>query len=151
MLFAGRFLRWWKMKPEPVFADTNLFLRYLTNDVLDQADAVERLLRRAAVGEMVLVTNELVIAEIVWTLESSYRLGRVAIKDKVLAILNTPGRQVVDSDLVLKAITWYADKNADFIDAYNGAWMVRQGISVACTFDDKHFARLDGIAVQPPG
>jgi predicted nucleic acid-binding protein len=35
------------MKPERVFADTNLFLRYLTNDVPDQADAVERLLRRA--------------------------------------------------------------------------------------------------------
>ena len=58
------------MKPERVFADTNLFLRYLTDDVPEQADAVERLFRRAAAGEMALVTNGLVIAEIVWTLES---------------------------------------------------------------------------------
>ncbi len=29
--------------PERVFVDTNLFLRYLTNDVPVQADAVERL------------------------------------------------------------------------------------------------------------
>ena len=39
------------MKPERVFADTNLFLRYLTNDVPAQADAVEELLRQAAAHE----------------------------------------------------------------------------------------------------
>ena len=139
------------MEPERVFADTNLFLRYLTNDVPEQADAVERLLRRAAAGQVVLVTNGLVMAEIVWTLESFYRLDRRVIKDNVLAILNTPGLGIVDSDLVLEAIIGYADMNVDFIDAYNGAWMVREGMEVAYTFDRKHFARLDGIAVREPG
>lgn len=33
--------RWFRMKPERVFVDTNLFLRYLTDDVPTQADAVE--------------------------------------------------------------------------------------------------------------
>jgi hypothetical protein len=33
------------MAIETAFADTNLFLRYLTNDVPEQADAVEGLLR----------------------------------------------------------------------------------------------------------
>ena len=55
---------------EPVFVDTNLFLRYITNDVPEQADAVERLLQRAGAGEITLITNSLVICEIVWTLES---------------------------------------------------------------------------------
>lgn len=36
--------------PERVFLDTNVFLRYLTNDVPKRADAVERLLRRAGAG-----------------------------------------------------------------------------------------------------
>ncbi len=58
------------MRPERVFADTNLFLRYLTNDVPQQADAVEALLRRAAAGEVTLVTNSLAIAEVVWVLET---------------------------------------------------------------------------------
>ncbi len=40
------------MNPERLFADTNLFLRYLTNDIPQQADAVETLLRRAAAGEV---------------------------------------------------------------------------------------------------
>ena len=48
------------MTPERMFADTNVFLRYLTNDIPAQADAVERLLHRAAGGEITLVMNSLV-------------------------------------------------------------------------------------------
>ncbi|MBI3460736.1 PIN domain-containing protein, partial [Candidatus Acetothermia bacterium] len=73
------------------FVDTNVFLRYLTNDVPAQAEAVTRLLQRAKAGEIVLHTSVLVLAEIVWTLESYYELARDEIKANVLAILNTPG------------------------------------------------------------
>jgi predicted nucleic-acid-binding protein len=138
------------MTPERWFADTNLFLRYLTNDIPAQADAVEELLKRAKRGELKLVTNALVIAEIIWTLESFYHLERVDITGKVLGIINTPGIEVIDSDLVLQAVTWYADKNVDYIDAYNAAWMPGQGLEVACTFDRKHFSRFEGITVTVP-
>jgi len=138
------------MKPERFFADTNLFLRYLTNDVPEQADAVEQLLRKAASGDITLVTNALVIAEIVWTLESFYRLPRGEIKEKILAILNTPGIQVVGGDLVLQAIVWYAERNVDFIDAYNAAWMQAQGVKTVYTFNRKHFSRLEGADVKVP-
>jgi predicted nucleic-acid-binding protein len=139
------------VKTEHVFADTNLFLRYLTNDVPAQADAVEELLHRASDGEIVLVINSLVIAEIVWTLESYYDLARDSIKDKVLAILNTPGLEAAEGDLLLEAIFWYADKNIDFVDAFNAAWMLAQGLTTTFTFDRKHFSRIEGIEVQVPG
>jgi predicted nucleic-acid-binding protein len=140
-----------KVKPERVFADTNLFLRYLTNDVPVQADAVEQLLNRASDGEIVLVINSLVIAEIVWTLKSYYGLARGSIKDKVLAILNTPGIEAAEADLLLQAIFWYADKSIDFIDAFNAAWMLTQGLAITYTFDRKHLSRIEGIGVQVPG
>jgi uncharacterized protein len=139
------------MGPERVFADTNLFLRYMTNDVPAQADAVEQLLQRASAGEIVLVINSLVIAEIVWTLESYYGLARDSVKDKILAILNTPGLEAAEGDLLLQAISWYADKNVDFINAFNAAWLAARGLTVAYTFDHRHFSRLEGIRVQVPG
>ena len=138
------------MKAETVFADTNLFLRYLTDDVPAQADLVEVLLRRAAKGQVTLVTTGLVIAEIVWTLESFYRLSKKDIQAKVLAILNTDGLNVTDSDLVLQAIGMYAEKNVDFIDAYNAAWMLKHNIGRIYTFDQKHFNRVEGIAAEMP-
>lgn len=138
------------MALERVFADTNVFLRYLTNDVPEQADAIDQLLRRAVAGEILLVTNSLVIAEIVWTLESFYRLTREGVKDRVLAILNTPGLEVADADLVLQAITWYADQHVDFIDAFNAAWLLARDLQTVCIFDRKHFSHLEGITVMVP-
>ncbi len=138
------------MKADSIFVDTNLFLRYLTDDVPAQADAVEDLLRKAEQGKPRLVTNSMVIAEIVWTLESYYKLEQDDIQNKVLAILNTPGLEVSDNNLVLKAIIWYAEKNVDFIDAYNAAWMEREGIEKIYTFDQKHFARFDDVEALSP-
>ena len=133
------------MADEVVFADTNLFLRYLTNDVPAQAEAVEKFFQRAARGEIRLVTTGLVMAEIVWTLESFYKQPRKRIADMLLAILNTPGLEVADSDLVSQAAIWFADKNVDFMDAYNAAWMSRENVTAVCTFDQKHFERFAGI------
>jgi len=138
------------MEAETVFADTNLFLRYLTDDIPEQADAVEALLRRAAKGEVSLVTTSLVIAEIVWTLEIYYHLPKRDVQAKVLAILNTSGLDVSDSDLALQAIGAYAEKNVDYIDAYNVAWMHKNNIGSAYTFDQKHFNRFEGIVVKMP-
>lgn len=138
------------MKAERIFVDTNLFLRFLTNDVPEQADAVEELLRQAGQGKAELITNGIVIAEIVWTLESYYELDRNDIQNKVLAILNTLGLEIPEGSLILKSIIWYAEKNVDFIDAYNAAWMDEQGIGQIYTFDQKHFSRFDGLKVLRP-
>ena len=138
------------METEPVFADTNLFLRYLTNDVPAQADLVESLLHRAAKGKINLVTTSMVIAEIVWTLESYYELDKKEIQTMILGILNTDGLEVINSDLILQAIVHYTDKNVDFIDAFNAAWMVKNDVDKIYTFDQKHFNRFDGIVAELP-
>jgi len=138
------------MKTDSTFVDTNLFLRFLTNDVPAQADAVEKLLRQAEQNKIQLVTNSMVIAEIIWTLESYYESEREDIQNKILAILNTPGLEIPESNLILKAIIWYAEKNVDFIDAYNAAWMEQKGIEKIYTFDQKHFARFDDVEVIKP-
>ena len=138
------------MAVELVLADTTLFLRYLTNDVPAQAEAVETILQHAARGEISLVSTGLVMAEIVWTLESFYKQPRKRISDMLLAILNTPGLEVVDGDLVSQAAVWFADKNVDFIDAYNAAWMSRESVTTVCTFDRRHFERFGGLKVVLP-
>jgi predicted nucleic-acid-binding protein len=139
------------MAVERLFADTNLFLRYLTNDIPEQAAAFEKLLRRADAGDVVLVTSSLVMAEIVWTLESFYQLDRVHIQGSILAILNTPGLEVAEDEILLQAAVWYVEKNVDFIDAYNAAWLLDEGLTKVCTFDQKHFGRFESIAAVLPG
>lgn len=138
------------MQTETWFVDTNLFLRYLTNDIPDQADAFERILKRAASGELHLLTNNMVIAEIVWTLESFYKIRADEVQEKVLAILNTPGIEITDEDLVLQAILWHVEKSVDFIDAYNAAWMDKRELKTILTFDRSHFNRFEELRVVTP-
>jgi uncharacterized protein len=139
------------MTVEAVFADTNLFLRYLTNDVPDQADQVQALLGRAARQEILLVLNSLVIAELVWTMESFYKLERTDVQEKILAILATPGIKVEQVDVVTQAILWYVEKNVDYIDAYHAAWWLFQGEKRLLTFNIKHFKRFEALVVERPG
>ena len=132
------------------FIDTNLLLRYLRNDLPEQADAVEALLKRAAAGNVSLTTNVMVIAELVWTCESFYKLSKQEIRDKIVMILNTPGLQIENHDLLLQATLLYADRNIDFIDAYNGCWAKDQRIPLVFTFDQRHYKRIPGITVKVP-
>ncbi len=133
------------------FVDTNVFLRYLTNDVPEQADAVEALLQRAADGELRLVTSALVIAEIVWALETYYGLDRSSVREKVLAVVNTPGIDVDGAELVIQACAWYVDANIDYADAWNAAWLQASDLERVFTFDRRHFGRLHGLDVHVPG
>ncbi len=57
---------------------------------------------------------------------------------------------MIDADLILQAIVPYADKNVDFIDAFNAAWMVKNNVDKIYTFDQKHFKRFGGIVVEVP-
>jgi predicted nucleic-acid-binding protein len=132
------------------FLDTNVFLRYLTDDLPEQAQAVEQILQRAAKGKVALRTNALVIAEIVWTLESYYERSRAEIREQVLAIVNTPGLDVENADIITEAAFLYADQNVDFIDAYNACWMKREGLARVYTFDVRHYRRFEGIRPQIP-
>jgi len=138
-------------QPTAAFIDTNVLLRYLLDDVPEQADVVESLLRQAARGELTLHANALVLAEIVWACESYYQLAKEEIQDKALMILNTPGLEVADRDLITEAIFTYADENIDFVDAFNGCWMKQQDIDETIySFDQKHYKRIQGIRAKTP-
>lgn len=133
-----------------VFVDTNVFLRYLTNDVPEQADAAEALLDRAERGELRLVTSALVVAEVVWTLGSFYKRTKAQVRDAVLALCHTAGLDVEDADALVQAAEWHADLNVDFADAAHAAWMRARGITGVRTFNLKHFRRFDGLDAHEP-
>jgi len=133
-----------------VFVDTNIFIRYLTNDDPVKADRVDRLLDKAAKGEIVLVTAELVLAEVVWVLESFYELKRASIGPMIKAILTTPGLKVINSSLVEKAIDYYLLHNIDFIDGYIAAVMEKKKIDTIFSYDKKHLSRIQSVNRKEP-
>lgn len=134
----------------PIFVDTNVFLRFLTNDDPAKAGKVRALFQRALDGEAALTTSLLVLAEIVWTLESFYGLDKADVAAKVEAIVSTPNLECPEADLVLQALDFYVAKNVDFIDAYHAFLLKERGLHRIVTYDRKHFGRADWLQVAEP-
>jgi uncharacterized protein len=132
------------------FVDTNIFLRYLINDDPEKADACETLFKKAVAGEEALFTTDLVVAEIVWVLESYYELAKHDVQKMVEQILNTKNLNCINKDLILNALSVYAEKNIDYIDAYNGIILKTKGIKELYSYD-KHFNRLSWLKRIEPG
>jgi len=132
------------------FVDTNLFIRFLTNDDPILADRVELLLDDAAAGSVQLVTTELVMAESVWVLESSYHLNHAQIAPLIRGILATPRMEIINGDLIGKALVMYELQNLDFVDAYIAALMEKQGIKDIYSYDRKHLSRVKNINRKEP-
>jgi predicted nucleic acid-binding protein len=132
------------------FLDANIFIRYLTNDDPAKADRVEKLLDSAATGKERLLTTELVIDEVVWVLESFYKLGNLAIGPMIKAILATPGLEVINGALVEKAVELYMKQNIDFIDGYIVAVMGHHKVSEIFSYDKKHLTRIKTILRKEP-
>jgi predicted nucleic-acid-binding protein len=130
--------------------DTNLLVRYLTEDDPSTANDVKRLLLKAGQGGIRLLIPSVVIAELVWVLQSFYKLDRGEIVPLLNAILRTRGVEVSDKAVVSDAIAIYSNTIIDFIDAWIVAFANAAGVRAIYTFDRKHFKGIGGIEMAHP-
>ena len=73
--------------------------------------------------------------QIVWTLEKAYKLTRSKISELISKILNTPGIELEEKDIVLAAVGLYEFKKIDFIDAYHLVCLQAKDISSLYSYD----------------
>jgi predicted nucleic-acid-binding protein len=133
-----------------VVIDTNLLVRYLTDDEPQKAKAVDVLLNRAGKGELRILIPSIVVAELVWVLESFYKLVAAEITELVESILNTPGIDVQDKRIIKAALSLYRTKEIDLIDAWIIEFAKARGAKKIYTFDKKHFRDLEEVEIISP-
>ena len=125
-----------------VFVDTNVFLRFFVKDVEPFYQKARELFEKAENGLVTLETNDMVIAEIVWVLESYYGFTKAEIKEVIDTILETKNVKVTNHSRVKEAVNLYTLRRMDFIDAYNIAYIREKGYKKVATFDVKHFKNI---------
>lgn len=130
----------------PIFVDTNVFLRFIIRDVESFYHKAEDLFEKAESGQAKLETSDMVIAEIVWVLESYYDFSKPEIKEVVETILETKNLKVANHSRVKEAVSLYISGKMDFIDAYNIAYMKSKDFKKVATFDAKHYKNIEGIS-----
>jgi predicted nucleic acid-binding protein len=113
------------------FLDTNILVRHLTGDPPKQAARATKLLAEA--DELLLA--DLVVAEVVYVLESFYEVSRHRMAELVRAILAFPPIVVLDAVVLLRAVEVYETDRLDFAEAYLVAQAERSGVGVVASFD----------------
>jgi len=128
------------------FVDTNVFLRFLTRDDEDKAHRCKALLFAASEEKIRLYTTELVIAEIVWVLQSpkTYALSPREIRDILLPLINIKNLFMPDKAKHTEALDLYVKTEIDYIDAYHAIILKSKKIATVYSYD-KHFDLLSGL------
>lgn len=131
------------------YIDTNIFLRYLTADVPKKAKKCRSLINALGEGVLEAETSDLVIAELVWVLESYYKLKPHDVSEKVSFLLSLRGLKIHNKRMLLEVLTEYADKKVDFIDAYNYVYMKHNSIKEIYSYDAKDCRKLGVFRKEP--
>src|SRR5215211_7043145 len=127
------------MAPSPIgFVDTNVIIRYMTQDEPAMAEAAKRLFEQAQSGAMTITTCEAVITEVVHILSSKalYNLPRAEIKKHLRNFLSMKGLTVDNKSVYLRALDLYASINVDFVDALAIEHTRQAKLGLLWTFDD---------------
>lgn len=127
------------------FVDTNVLIRHLTGEPPAQARRATRYLEQA--DELLL--PDLILAEVVYVLESFYEVARAQVASILHAILALPAIRVLDTQLLHRAVEVYEVHRLDFADAYLVASAERTGIGVIVSFD-RSIDRVNTIRREQP-
>ena len=97
--------------------DTNILVRYLTNDNEEQSQKVLNLLEQYSGTESSVYINNIVLCEVVWVLEAAYKYPKQDITHALKLILQTPEFSFDNHATIVKVLYDYEQSNgADFSD-----------------------------------
>lgn len=114
-----------------IVLDTNILIRHLVGTPEAMAERSTRLLAEGS-G---LVLVDIVVAEVVYVLESVYRRSRSQVAEAIRSLLSLRSIHTFDPALLLRTIQVYEDDRLDFADAYRVALAESTGIGRVASFD----------------
>lgn len=113
------------------FVDTNVLIRHLTGDPPGPARRATAFLEEA--DELLL--PDVIVAEVVYVLESFYEVERPRVAELTRAIIGFPAVVVADTPVLLRALEVYEMNRLDFAEAYLVASAEASGIDTIASFD----------------
>jgi predicted nucleic-acid-binding protein len=125
--------------------DTNILVRYLVQDDAVQSPQATEIVERRLTEREPGYVSVVAMAETVWVLQRTYRLGNPAIAAIVEGLLRTDVLVIESEQEVFAAMIALKDGRGSFADALIGALDTKAGCSRTLTFDQSAL-RLPGFA-----
>lgn len=129
--------------------DANILLRFFVNDIPEQADRCTELLKRVEANQEQVLLPDLVLADVVWTLEKFYRQPKRKIQALLLPILALRGLRSPSKLTARNALELYGQKNLDWTNAFIAAQMLAKGWYEIYSYD-KDFSKVPKLRCFEP-
>ncbi len=126
--------------------DTNLLIRYLTNDDRAQYAKAKRLIDEAVERDVRLLINGVVLCEVTWVLETAYEYSRAEIADVLDRIFDTAQFEIERAPEARQALDDFRSTKVGFADALIGRINRTLGATKSMTFD-RDLKALETFAV----
>lgn len=137
------------MKGHKYFLDTNIFIRVIAKDDFHKVDACETLFRLILDGKLSCLTSSIVLAELVWTLMSFYKIRKFAVIRVLKSILAMKHLNIVDDYNILYALELYENHKVKFIDAIIASSQSFQKDDMKIISYDRDYDKLGIQRVEP--
>lgn len=133
------------------FIDTNILIRFLTNDDPEKRARATALFEKVEQGELKVIVPVVVIAETVYVLSSPrlYHLPREQVFGMLDRLVRLPNFRARNKRAVTNALDLYLNSNLDFEDAFLVVSMLQSGSKNLYSFDTG-FDRVAGIKRLEP-
>jgi predicted nucleic-acid-binding protein len=113
--------------------DTNVLVRYLTDDDEIQSKQASNLINRHAAGQIFI--NNIVLCELIWVLERGYEYSKTEVITVLRAICTTMEFVFEDHNILWLSILEYEKATVDFSDILLGKINMRNRCIINYTFD----------------
>jgi predicted nucleic-acid-binding protein len=118
--------------------DTNVLVRYLTQDEAAQSRKANAVVDRALEGGERIHLDTVVLCELVWVLRSAYGYDRATIGGTLAKLIEAGQVSVDDRDLLREATRRYLEGAGDFADDVLALRNRSAGCDTTLTFDRAH-------------
>ena len=115
--------------------DTNVVVRVLVEDDVEQSDCARSLIDRALADGATLFVPAIVVCETVWVLESAYGFPRATVADAVNWLLAAEQLTVENRGEAERALAAFADGEGDMADLLLRERARAHGAQAVATFD----------------
>ena len=121
--------------------DTNVLLRMITADNVEQGERIRRYLRSER-QHLPFWINRIVLCELVWSLTTSFKFDRGSVARVVMLLLRSDEVTIEGHRVVRDALYLFRTSKADFADCLIGLSNGLAGCARTATFD-RRAAELD--------
>ena len=137
------------MRETKYFIDTNIFLRVIVKDDLRKARDCESFIIKVESGKFKAITSSIVLAEVVCTALSCYKIEKQQIVKILSGILGIKNLKIEDKYKPLDAVLKYAHHNVKFIDCLIASHPRLASKKIKVVSYDKDFDSLGAKRLEP--